>query len=142
MVPRRPAVLGLGVLAALLALAPVRGGAQPPYQSDLVCAPPFQAAEGETVVKANTDLYVKLSGVGPESRFRCRLSCVDHGGWQVSAADQDCGTASRAGVLTAISPRLAGSQRLGVAPGSVCRAAVVELHGSAGERCSSGFRVR
>jgi len=138
---RMPAAVRLAVGAAA-ALAACAGFAQASYQSDLVCAPPFQAADGETVVKTNTDVYVKLSGIAPESRFRCRLHCVDAGGWQVSAVDQDCGAANRAGVLTTISPRLAGSERLGVPPGSLCRAAVVELLGSAGERCSSGFRVR
>jgi hypothetical protein len=130
------------LLAALVALVPLAGAAEASYQSDLVCAPPFQAADGETVVKTNTDLYIKLSGAAPESRFRCRLLCIDNNGWQVSAVDQDCGAANRAGVLTTISSRLASSERLGVAPGALCRAAVVELLGSAGERCSSGFRVR
>jgi hypothetical protein len=129
-------------LGALVALGPLAGAADASYQSDLVCAPPFQGADGEAVVKSNTDLYVKLSGVAPESRFRCRLLCVDGSGWQISAVDQDCGAASRAGVLTTISSRLAGSERLGVAPGALCRGTVVELLGSAGERCSSGFRVR
>ena len=125
---------------AMLFGAPV--WAAPPYQSDLVCDPPFEGAFGFTVVKPDGGLYVKLTGVTPGSDFACRLNCVRADGFEFFVADLDCGKAGANGVLTTISPGLVTAVNAGVSSPTQCRNPIVDVSGTNGEFCVSGFALR